>query len=58
MDGQKNDKGTSPSGKKPEELTIPELKAWLLSRGAPVKGKKGDLVKRLVLHYNATVQYS
>ena len=36
------------NGRKPEVLTIPELKAWLLSRGAPVKGKKDDLVQRLV----------
>ncbi len=35
-------------GREPEELTIPELKAWLLSGGAPVKKKKGNLFQRVV----------
>ena len=36
------------NGRKPEVLTIPELKVWLLSRGTPVKGKKDDLVLKLL----------
>ena len=30
------------------ELKIPELKQWLACRGAPLKGKKSDLVARFV----------
>ena len=38
--------GTSLNGRKPEELTIPQLKHWLQCRKASVKGKKADLVAR------------
>ena len=33
-------------GKLPEQMTVAELKVWLESRGAPTKGKKGDLIDR------------
>ena len=35
----------------PSELKIPELKRWLACRGAPLQGKKADLVVRLVVCY-------
>jgi hypothetical protein len=38
--------GVSLRGRKPEQLTVPELKLWLTCRGAPTKGKKADLVER------------
>ena len=38
--------GASLNGRKPEELTIPQLKRWLQCRNASVKGKKADLVTR------------
>lgn len=31
-------------GRKPSSLKMPELKQWLLSRGASTKGKKANLV--------------
>ena len=30
----------------PEECTVPQLRRWLLCRGAKTSGKKVDLVKR------------
>ena len=41
--------GASLNGKGPNELTTPQLKRWLQCRGASTKGKKPDLVARLVL---------
>ena len=38
--------GASLYGRKPEQLKIPELRLWLMCRGAPAKGKKADLVER------------
>ena len=38
--------GASLQGRDPSELKIPELKRWLTCRGAPLKGKKADLVAR------------
>ena len=32
------------TSKKPEQMTVAELKAWLTHRGAPTKGKKSDLL--------------
>ena len=32
----------------PSKLKIPKLKRWLACRGAPLKGKKADLVARFV----------
>ena len=40
--------GASLCGRDPSELKIPELKQWLACRGAPLKGKKSDLVARFV----------
>ena len=39
--------GASLRGRKPEQLTVPELKRWLSCRkGASLKGRKADLVER------------
>ena len=38
--------GAPLSGRKPEELTIPQPKCWLQCRKASVKGRKADLVAR------------
>ena len=32
----------------PEKMTVAELKAWLLEKGAPTKGKKSELLARSV----------
>ena len=37
--------GASLNGKSPNQLTVVQLKRWL-TRGAPVSGKKADLVER------------
>ena len=41
--------GTSLNGKKPRELNVHQLKRWLTCRGAPVSGKKPELIERLAL---------
>ena len=38
--------GASLHGKKPSELTVAKLKRWLSCRGAPLSGKKLELVER------------
>ena len=38
--------GASFHGKKPCELNMTQLKRWLSCRGAPVTGKKPELVER------------
>jgi len=38
--------GASLKGKHPKELTVVELKRWLTCRGAPVGGKKPELINR------------
>lgn len=39
--------GSVPSGSVlPEKMTVAELKAWLLEKGAPTKGKKSELLAR------------
>ena len=38
--------GASLDGKRPEELNVPQLKRWLACRGAPVSGKKPELIDR------------
>ena len=37
---------TSLNGKNPSELNIVQLKRWLVCRGAPVNGKKPELIQR------------
>ena len=39
--------GASLDGKCPSELNVVQLKRWLACRGAPVNGKKPELIKRL-----------
>ena len=34
------------NGKKPLELNVTQLKRWLTCQGAPVTGKKAELVER------------
>jgi len=41
--------GASLDGKKPRELNIAQLKRWLACRGAPISGKKPQLIERLAL---------
>ena len=48
---EKDVPGASLCGRDPSELKIPELKRWLACRGAPLKGKKADLVARFVVCY-------
>ena len=43
--------GASLNGRDPGCLKVQELKRWLQCRGASVRGKKADLVKRLVFIY-------
>ena len=38
--------GASLDGKDPSELNVPQLKRWLNCRGAPVNGKKPELIQR------------
>ena len=38
--------GASLNGKKPCELNVTQLKRWLSCRGAPVTGKKAELIER------------
>ena len=38
--------GSFLNGKKPTELNVLQLKRWLACRGAPVSGKKPDLIER------------
>lgn len=45
--------GGSLNGRDPEGLKVQELKRWLQCRGASVRGKKADLVQRLVFIYAA-----
>ena len=45
---EKDIPGASLNGRDPGELKVPELKRWLVCRGAPQKGKKVDLVARFV----------
>ena len=38
--------------KRPEQMTVVELKAWLMRKGEPTKGKKSDLVDRYRISLN------
>ena len=38
--------GASLNGKQPCQLNVTELKRWLLCRGAPLTGKKPELIER------------
>ena len=40
--------GASLCGRNPETLKIPDLKQWLLYRGASTKGRKANLVTRYI----------
>lgn len=48
--------GASLDGKDPTVLNVTQLKRWLVCRGAPVNGKKPELIKRLV-YYNIIIMY-
>jgi len=41
--------GASLNGKKPCQLTVAQLKRWLACRGAPVSGRKPELIERLAI---------
>ena len=45
---EKDIPGASLNTQDPSELKVTELKHWLACRGTPQKGKKADLVARLV----------
>ena len=38
--------GASLDGKNPSELSVVQLKRWLVCRGTPVTGKKPELIQR------------
>ena len=38
--------GASLNGKKPAELNVVQLKRWLACRGAPLRGRKAELIER------------
>jgi len=38
--------GASLNGKHPTEINIPQLKRWLICRGAPTTGNKPELIER------------
>ena len=38
--------GASLNGKLPTELNVAQLKRWLACRGAPLSGKKPELIER------------
>ena len=40
--------GASLNGREPNELTVVQLKRWLACRGAPLSGKKPELIDRYV----------
>ena len=42
--------GASLNGKSPNQLTVVQLKRWLVCRGAPISGKKSDLIERSVVN--------
>ena len=44
--------GASLNGKDPSELNVVQLKRWLACRGAPLSGKKPELIDRYNLYYN------
>ena len=44
---EQNIPGTSLNGKKPGQLNVVQLKRWLACRGAPMSGKKPQLIERL-----------
>ena len=39
--------GASLNGKKPSQLTVGQLKRWLACHGAPLSGRKPELIQRL-----------
>ena len=39
--------GASLNGKRPSQLTVGQLKRWLACRGAPLSGRKPELIQRL-----------
>lgn len=41
--------GASLNGKKPCQLTVAQLKRWLACRGAPLSGRKPELIERLAI---------
>ena len=43
---ESNIAGASLNGKSSSELNIAQLKQWLACRGAPVSGKKPELIER------------
>ena len=52
--------GASLDGKHPSELNVTQLKRWLVCQGAPVNGKKPELIDQLVycnLYLYTTSQY-
>ncbi|XP_065903217.1 uncharacterized protein [Dysidea avara] len=44
--------GASLNGKSPNQLTVVQLKRWLVCRGAPISGKKSDLIERVQCYIN------
>ena len=47
--------GASLNGKKPCQLNVTQLKRWLACCGAPLSGRKPELIERLVSYYIETM---
>jgi len=45
--------GASLNGKKPSQLTVSQLKRWLACCGAPVNGRKPELIQRLASYVSS-----
>ena len=46
---EKDIPGASLNGRDPDTLKVPELKRWLICRGASIRGNKPDLISRHVI---------
>jgi len=47
--------GASLDGKNPREINVTELRHWLTCCGAPVGGKKPELVERLAISFDIMI---
>ena len=47
--------GASINGKKPCQLNVTQLKWWFACRGAPLSGRKPELIERFVNYYIETM---
>ena len=50
--------GSSLNGKQPHELNVIQLKRWLACHGAPVTGRKPELIERYYISQPYNVTYA